>query len=194
MADEAIPDSLTLLLRRVQAGEAGARDALFAEAYADLRALARSRLRDGGRGTLGTTALVHECFLRLSPSGQLLPEDRRAFFAYAGRTMRSVIIDGVRERMAERRGGDLQRQTLDTELDAALPDPAQTPPHEVLKLHEALEALAAVEPRLAQMVELRYFGGFVEEEIAEIQGTSDRTVRRDWLKARALLAAMMDGG
>jgi RNA polymerase sigma factor (TIGR02999 family) len=194
MADEAVPDPLTLLLRRVQAGEPGARDALFAEAYTDLRVLARARLRDGGRGTLDTTALVHECYLRLQPDGRLLPEDRRAFFAYAARTMRSVIIDAVRERLAERRGGELDRLTLDTELGAALPDPAHAPSAEVLKVHDALEALAQTEPRLVQMVELRYFGGFVETEIADILGQSERTVRRDWLKARALLAALLDGG
>lgn len=192
MADVPTPDPLEPLLHSLAAGEPGARDRLFAAAYGELRDLARARLRDGGRGTaLGTTALVHECYLRLARGGTLQPGDRRAFFAYAAQTMRSVIVDTVRRRLAERRGGDLERLTLDTGIGEALPD---APATEVLRLHEALEALAATEPRLAQVVEMRYFGGYEEQEIAEALGLTDRTVRRDWVKARAMLAAMLDEG
>jgi RNA polymerase sigma factor (TIGR02999 family) len=178
------------LIRRVNSGEPGAQDALFAATYGELRKLARSRLRDGGRNTvLDTTALVHESYLRFLGAGQLRSDDRRAFFAYASRVMRSVIIDAVRQRQAERRGGDLQRMTLNTQGIDNLPAGEQ----ELLQVHEALEVLAAAEPRLAKVVEMRYFGGYSEQEIADALELNERTVRRDWDKARLLLSAMLNG-
>ncbi len=183
-------DDISGLIRRVNADEPGARDQLFAAAYAELRKLARSRLRDGGRNTvLDTTALVHESYLRFLTAGQLRSDDRRAFFAYASRVMRSVIIDAVRERQAERRGGDLDRMTLNTQLLDKLPAAED----ELLQVNEALEALALAEPRLAKVVEMRYFGGYTEVEIAEALDLTERTVRRDWDKARLLLGAMLNG-
>jgi len=180
--------SLTVLIQQVGTGNQAARDELFAEAYAELRKLARSRLRDGGRNTfLETTALVHESYLRFLNSGQLRIEDRRAFFAYASKVMRSVIIDAVRERQAERRGGDLQRITLNTAQADSLPAGED----ELMQVHEALEVLAQAEPRLAQVVEMRYFGGYTEREIADALELTERTVRRDWDKARLLLGAML---
>ena len=180
--------SLTLLVQRVAAGEAGARDELFAAAYSELRKLARSRLRDGGRNTfLETTALVHESYLRFLNAGELRIQDRQAFFAYASRVMRSVIIDSVRERQALRRGGDLQEMTLDTQVAASLPG-GET---EILHVHEALLELEQAEPRLAKVVEMRYFGGYSEVEIAEALGVTERTVRRDWDKARLLLMSAL---
>ncbi|WP_280155074.1 ECF-type sigma factor [Piscinibacter sp. XHJ-5] len=176
------------LLRRVKAGEEGARDALFAGAYGELRQLARSRLRDGGRNTfLDTTALVHESYLRFIRTSELRVDDRRAFFAYAARVMRSVIVDTVRERQALRRGGDLQRCTLDTSVADEMPSGED----DVIKLHEALEQLATVEPRLARVVEMRYFMDSSEADIAEALDVTERTVRRDWRRARMMLAAMM---
>ncbi len=181
-------DDISDLIIRSNAGEPGARDKLFASAYAELRKLARSRLRDGGRNTvLDTTALVHESYLRFLNSGQLRSDDRRAFFAYASRVMRSVIIDAVRERQAERRGGDLNRLTLNTQLIDKLPAGED----ELLQVNEALEALAQAEPRLAKVVEMRYFGGYTEVEIAEAMDLTERTVRRDWDKARLLLELML---
>lgn len=181
-------EDIGALIRRVNAGEPGAQDELFAAAYGELRKLARSRLRDGGRNTvLDTTALVHESYLRYLGNGQLRSDDRRAFFAYASKVMRSVIIDAVRERQAERRGGDLQRLTLNTQVADSLPAGED----ELLGVHEALEVLAQAEPRLAQVVEMRYFGGYSELEIAEALDLTDRTVRRDWEKARLLLGAML---
>jgi RNA polymerase sigma factor (TIGR02999 family) len=181
-------DDFSDLIRRVNSGEPGAQDRLFTAAYGELRKLARSRLRDGGRNTyLDTTALVHESYLRLSNIGQLRSEDRRAFFGYASRVMRSVIIDAVRERQAERRGGDLDRLTLNTELLDKLPAGEE----ELLQVNEALEVLAQAEPRLAKVVEMRYFGGYTEVEIAEALELTERTVRRDWDKARMLLGAML---
>jgi RNA polymerase sigma factor (TIGR02999 family) len=181
-------NQLTQLLGRVQAGEAGARDELFAAAYAELHRLARARLRDGGRNTLlDTTCLVHEAYLRFVQSGELRAEDRRAFFAYASQVMRSVIINSVRERMALKRGGEQRPLTLSTRIVANVPDSEQT----ILAVHEALETLERAEPRLAQVAQMRYFGGYSEAEIAEALGVTERTVQRDWEKARAILAAAL---
>jgi RNA polymerase sigma factor (TIGR02999 family) len=176
--------SLTELIGQVSAGVPGAQDALFAAAYGELRKLARSRLRDGGRSTcLNTTSLVHESYLKFLNNGQLKKEDRHAFFDYASRVMRSVIIDAVRKRQAQRRGGDLERLTLDTDIGSGLADPES----EILGIHEALDDLAKMEPHLAKVVEMRYFGGYSEAEIAEVLEVTDRTVRRYWEKARLLL-------
>jgi RNA polymerase sigma factor (TIGR02999 family) len=175
-------------IRRLNAGETGVQDALFAAAYGGLRKLARSRLRDGGRNSmLDTTALVNESYLRCLNGSQMRSKDRRAFFAYASKVMRSVIIDDVRERQAHRRGGDLQRLTLDTGLVDSLPAAED----ELLKVHQALNLLAQSEPRLATLVEMRYFGGYTEVEIGEALELSERTVRRDWYKARLLLGALL---
>ena len=163
----------------------------WAEAYDELKRIAHARLRAaGGLTQLDTTGLVHETFARWGHRA-----DRSAFpskghfYAYAARVMRSLIVDLVRQRQAERRGGDLEHVTLDTALGAALPAPAAD--DEALQVNEALEALQAVEPRLAQVVDMRYFAGMREAEIAEALGLSERTVRRDWDKARALLRTML---
>ncbi|MCV2364917.1 sigma-70 family RNA polymerase sigma factor [Paucibacter sp. DJ1R-11] len=164
----------------------------FEELYEELKQIARARLRRAGptRLHLNTTALVHESFLRLNRSNA---EPRFAssghFLAYAARVMRSVIIDLAREQAAEQRGGGQADLSLDTEGLAALPGASPEPA--VLAVHEALLALQDLEPRLAQVVELRYFGGLSEGEIACNLGLTERTVRRDWQKARALLLSML---
>ena len=176
--------TLTQLIQDVDANAPGAREALFAEAYGELRKLARSRLRDGGRNSvLETTALVNESFLRFIQAGNLRLEHRRAFFAYASRVMRSVIVDTIRERQAQRRGGGQALLTLDTAVADGLPAGEA----EVVGIDEALDLLAQAEPRLAQVVEMRYFGGYSEEEIALALDVTTRTVRRDWSRARLLL-------
>lgn len=177
---------LTVLLARVQAGQPDARDALFALAYAELHRLARSRLREGGRNTLlDTTCLVHEAYLRFVSAGQLRAQDRRAFFAYASQVMRSVIVSSVRDRLALKRGGGQSPLTLSTELGANIAADEET----ILRVHEALEVLEQADPRLAQVAQMRYFGGYSEQEIAETLEVTERTVQRDWEKARAILAA-----
>jgi RNA polymerase sigma factor (TIGR02999 family) len=181
-------NQLTELLGRLQAGDAEAREALFAAAYSDLHRLARSRLRDGGRNTLlETTGLVHESFLRFVSGGELRAEDRRAFFAYASQVMRSVIVNSARERLAQKRGGDWRPLTL----SAQLADDIVADEEMLLRVHEALEDLEQADPRLAQVAQMRYFGGYSEQEIAETLGVSDRTVQRDWEKARLILAAAL---
>jgi DNA-directed RNA polymerase specialized sigma24 family protein len=143
-------------------------DALYADAYRELRRLARARLHGGGRNTvLDTTALVHESYLRLARhGGEIAFADRLRFMVYAGHVMRSVIIDLVRERQAERRGGDAAHVTLTTHLGEQL----------------------AGDARMAQVVELRYFAGMTEGEIGQALGVTERTVRRDWQQARLFLA------
>jgi RNA polymerase sigma factor (TIGR02999 family) len=177
---------LTALLMLANAGDEAARERLFAVAYEDLRIQARARLRNGGRNTLlDTTALVHESFLRFLQAGKLSGTDRGHFFSYAAKVMRSVIVDFARQRLAQRRGGDLERVTLDTDLGERLP----AEEGQVVQVHEALERLEQADPRLAKVVEMRYFAGMSEAEIGAALGVTERTVRRDWMRARLLLAA-----
>jgi RNA polymerase sigma factor (TIGR02999 family) len=176
--------SLTALIQRAAKGDAEAADELFAATYSDLRKLARARLRGGGRNTLlDTSSLVHESFLRFAGAGQLRLQDRIHFMRWAGRVMRSVIVDFARRRQAARRGGGGEHIALTTGIGAQLRDGAQ----EILRVHDALDEMAKLDARMAQVVELRYFGGMTESEIAEALGVTDRTVRRDWEKARLFL-------
>jgi RNA polymerase sigma factor (TIGR02999 family) len=169
--------------------DAMAIDALWEGLYPDLKQLARSRLRRSGHHTmLDTTGLVNDAYVRVAGAAGLRDAEPRQFLAYAAHTMRSVVIDLARERRALRRGGDLERMTLNTTiLDAAASE------DEPLRVDEALTELALVEPRLSQVVEMRYFGGFTETEIGAALGVTERTVRRDWEKARLLMRAMFTG-
>jgi RNA polymerase sigma factor (TIGR02999 family) len=177
--------ALTDLIRLASAGDKAALQQLFDAAYQDLRRLARMRLTHGARGVmLDTTALVHESYLRFAGAGQLAIHDRQHFMRYAANVMRSVIVDFVRERMAERRGGEMLHVTLNTAVGDAMSGAGD----EILRVHEALDELAQYDPRLATVVEMRYFAGMTETEIADALGITDRTVRRDWEKARLLLA------
>ena len=179
---------LTVLVGQIRGGDAEARDALFAAAYPELHRMARSRLRDGGRSVvLDTTGLVHESYLRFVRVGELRVEDRRAFFAYASQVMRTVIVNSVRERTAQKRGGAGLPLTLSTGLNSDAADDEGT----VLAVHEALQDLEKADPRLAQVVQMRYFGGYSEKEIAETLDITERTVQRDWEKARLILAAAL---
>lgn len=162
---------------------------LFELLYHELRRLARSRLASGGRNVLlDTTALVHESFLRLQGAGKVDLQDRSHFMAYAATAMRSVIVDYVRQRAAEKRGGDVDHVTLDTGLAETL----GATDAEIVEVHEALEALGQVDPRLVQVVEMRYFAGLSDDEIGAALGLTGRTVRRDWDRARLLLAEMLE--
>lgn len=160
--------------------------ALSVAAYEDLRRLARYRLRSSAPLTLlDTSGLVSDTYRRLAQQHGLKVESRAQFLGYCSRIMRSVVIDLVREKNAERRGGGAQKITLNTLLGEAV---AQDEP---LRVDEALADLAKLEPRLAQVVEMRYFGGYDENEVAEALGITTRTVQRDWQKARMLLLAML---
>jgi RNA polymerase sigma factor (TIGR02999 family) len=160
-------------------------DALFAANYRDLRRIAHARLRSGGRDILlDTTMLVHESYMRLSQMRTPSFPDRARFLAYAGRVMRSIIVDLARKRHRERHGGDAAQVTLTTQIGADCHGAEQ----EIVRVHEALQQLAVVDLRMAQVVEMKYFAGLTETEIAEALGVTDRTVRRDWEQARLFLA------
>jgi len=186
---------ITTLLQAARAGDREAADRAYTLLYADLRRLAHSRLRrDGAFTLLDTTALVHESYLRLHGGAEpaLKPGisgGRDQFLAYAARVMRSVVVDLVRARQAERRGGDAPHVTLSTTvIDGHGSGTGGRGGEEVLQVHEALDALQAQDERLASVVEMRYFGGLSEREIAEAMGVTERTVQRDWQKARLFLA------
>jgi RNA polymerase sigma factor (TIGR02999 family) len=138
--------------------------------------------------TLSPTTLLHETFLNLSRRDGTEFPDRRRFMAYAARAMRGLLIDYVRNRQAQKRGGAFEITSLQTELSAV---PAEN--IELSALGEALESLARIEPRLAECVDLKFFCGLSHAEIAELWSVSERTVRREWDKARILLSRMLGG-
>ena len=158
-------------------------DRLMPEVYDELRAIARRQLsgREGG-GTLSTTGLVHEAYLKLVDQSRIAWRDRAHFFALASVAMRHVLVDRARARLAQKREGGFQRITLDSQI-IAVPDQ----PDAMLQLSDAIERLARVEPRLARVVDCRFFGGMNDDEIAEALEVTPRTVQRDWAKARMLL-------
>ncbi len=175
---------ITLLLRAAAAGEDEAFSQLVPLVYGELRRLARSQLRRMGPMTLlDTTGLVHEAYLRLQASTGLDFADRHRFLGYASRLMRAVAVDAARSRGAQKRGGGLVFITLGTEHDGVAGS------SDVLRVDEALDELAAFDERLARVVEMRYFGGLSEGEIAACLGVTERTVQRDWRKARLVLLA-----
>jgi RNA polymerase sigma factor (TIGR02999 family) len=156
---------------------------LFAVLYDELRRIAHRQLLGQPRGaTLNTTALIHEAYLRMVDQTQVDWEDRARFFGYAARTMRAIIVDYARRRGAQKRGGRLARLPFD---DADLPIDVQA--DAILAVDEALTRLARVSERLSQIVECRFFGGMSLDETAAALSISDRTVRRDWIKAKAWL-------
>jgi RNA polymerase sigma factor (TIGR02999 family) len=176
---------LTVLFSAYQAGDRAAFDRIFAALYPELTRLARSRLRSGSRMTLlDTNVLVHECYLRFVNSGEVQVENRGHFFAYCARVMRSVIVDAARQRKSLARGGDAAKVTLDTELAERI----GAAEDQVLQIAEAVDDLARHDERLAAIVEMRFFAGLTEAQIAESLGIHERTVRRDFEKARLLLA------
>lgn len=184
------PEPLTGLLRAWSAGDRAALDALVPLVYAELRVQARRHLSKERRNhTLQPTALVHETFLRLQGQRRAHWQNRRQFFAVAAQTMRRVLVDHARARIAAKRGAG---RTLVPLEDA--PEPARAPGVDVLALDQALERLSALDARQAQVVEMRYFGGLSAEETAAALGISIPTVKRDWALARAWLFRALEGG
>lgn len=179
---------VTVLLREARQGSSEAISRLFEVVYPELKRIARHRLhRDDGGTHLNTTALVNECYLRFSGAGQLTPQDRAHFLAYAAVAMRSIVVDAARARLAQRRGGGDRPVTL----DSAFIDATPSGDDQVLYVHEALAELQAMDERLARVVEMRYFGGMSDDEIGDALGLSGKTVRRDWDKARMILASSL---
>ena len=180
---------VTSLLSAIGHGEREALGELYELLYPELHRLAHSRVRRSGDLTLlDTTSLVHESYLRFEKSGAVAIGDRSQFMAYAARVMRSVVVDVVRRRQTERRGGDVVHVELDDEHALAVVDAQES---DVLRVHESLEELAAIDARLVKVVEMRYFAGMTEIEIAEVLGLTVRTVARDWEKARLFLHACL---
>lgn len=186
------PDDVTALLARARAGDGAASDAIFAQLYEQLHRLARAQLAARGRpgATLDTTSLVHEAYLRLSPEA-LTAEDRAHFFNLAARVMRHVIVDFARRRDAGKRGGGAVKVDLEEAGELAQPEAAL--PAELLALDHALSELERASADLARLVELRFFAGLPLEEISALLGRSERSLKRDWRRARAFLLAQMGG-
>ena len=165
-----------------------AEDALYPVVYEELKRIARHHLRvTNAKATLSTTELVHEAYLKISPGPASGWEGRGHFFGAASRAMRQVLVDFARRRATTKRGGQLQRVSLggdDGALDLELDS--------ILTLDTALERLNDVDPKLRQIVELRYFGGLTANEIATVLDVTSRTVERNWLKARMFLLREME--
>jgi RNA polymerase sigma factor (TIGR02999 family) len=176
---------ITQWIALARQGDRAAFDSLFEALYPELRRIAHARLARSARDTLvNTTALVHECYLKFAGAQRLTAEDRIHFLAYAATVMRSIVVDMARAARAARRGGDAAHVTLNTDVVEGVAQPED----EILDIDEALVGLARLDERLAKVVELRYFGGYSNTEIALALDVTERTVRRDWDKARLLLA------
>jgi RNA polymerase sigma factor (TIGR02999 family) len=173
---------LNALIRSSESGDAKAREELFTVLYSELHGLAQRQLRRNSSLTLSPTTLLHETYLDMSSRGAGAFPDRARFLAYASRAMRGLIIDYFRSRSAQKRGGAFEITVLPTEMPQSIESDA-----ELERLSEAVDALANIEPRLAQVVDLKFFCGMTFAEIAASLGTSERTVKRDWEKARILL-------
>jgi RNA polymerase sigma factor (TIGR02999 family) len=174
--------SIASLIAGAERGESTATDALFAALYAELHGLARRQLRRNGPPvTLGVTTLLHEAYLDLSQRDAAIFPDRARFMGYAARVMRGIIIDYARSRQALKRGGGFEITALADDVAAAADQ------DELARIGAALDELAAVEPALAQVVDLKFFCGFSFAEIAAMRGVAERTVQRHWDKARLFL-------
>jgi RNA polymerase sigma factor (TIGR02999 family) len=181
------PDELVSVVARADAGDPVAKNALFAALYEELHRLAQAHLRrSGGSLTLSPTTLLHEAYLGMAGRDDLTFPDRNRFLGYASRAMRGLIIDYVRHRSARKRGGDVTFTLLQDEEVAA------ENPMDLERLGQALDELAALDPPLAELVDLKFFCGFAFSEIAAMRHVSERTVHRDWAKARALLHQSLD--
>jgi RNA polymerase sigma factor (TIGR02999 family) len=179
------------LIRSADTGNPAAAAALFSTMYDELhRIAARELRRSGGDLTLGTTTLLHEAYLSLSAGEGTRFENRAHFLTYAARAMRTLTIDYYRRRRATKRGGEFHFTVLS---DDGVGDPVVPATEQVEEIGEALETLGAVHPALANLVDLHFFCGFTLTEIAQLRGVSERTVQRDWRKARLLLHRSIGG-
>jgi RNA polymerase sigma factor (TIGR02999 family) len=186
----AAPGEITGLLKRLNAGDTTAREPLLTLVYDELRRRASAWMRrERVNNTLQPTALVHEVWLRMIQQREWNLNNRVDFFAMAAEVMRRILIDHARAVNAEKRGGDKVFVPLENAMAVAIEFPAQ-----LLDVHRALERLARVDPRRARIVELRFFGGLSDDEVAEITGISSATVYRQWRAARAWLSRELAGG
>jgi RNA polymerase sigma factor (TIGR02999 family) len=187
MADA--PGQITVLLQRLRDGDRSVIDALMPVVYGHLKSLAHRQLRGERAGhTLNTTALVHEAYLKLVGQVEVEWQNRVHFLAVAAQAMRRRLVDYARARLAEKRGGGVAVITLNEELHGEYAQP-----EELVALDEALTRLKALDGRQAAVVEYHFFGGLTHQEIAEVMGMSEPTVRRDWRAARAWLGVQLRG-
>jgi RNA polymerase sigma factor (TIGR02999 family) len=183
---------ITELLGRAREGDRDASERVFATLYDELHRLAANQLRGGGEGAMRATSLVHEAYLKLAHHGAPAVNDRGHFFAVAARAMRQIVIDHARARTAQRRGGGVLVESIDTTAIEAV---AEGREDEVLALDAALDRLAQVDPDLASLVELRFYGGLDLAEISAVNERSERSLKRDWRRARAFLQReLIDAG
>jgi RNA polymerase sigma factor (TIGR02999 family) len=175
--------TIASLITATDGGDRAAADALFAELYSELHRLARRQLARSGWGvTLGATTLLHEAYLDIARrEGAAFPDQAR-FMGYAAKVMRGLIIDHARRRRAQKRGGAFEITSLDGDAGGKVSEP-----EDLVQIGAALDGLAAVEPDLAQLVDLKFFCGFSFAEIAAMRGVSERTVQRHWERARVYL-------
>jgi RNA polymerase sigma factor (TIGR02999 family) len=175
--------SITALLTSAEQGDRAAADALFAALYGELHRMARRELaKRGSNMTLGATTLLHDAYIDIANREGASFPDRNRFMGYASRVMRGIIIDYVRSRQAQKRGGEYDLTAIRTDIADAIPDAMN-----LTKLSDALDELGNIEPRLARIVDLKFFCGFSFGEIAAMLKVSERTVQRDWEKARIYL-------
>ena len=180
---------LDIALQKIEQERSPALDEAFSAWYPELKKIAHARLnRSGLSGSMQTTALVHDSYMKLATGPERHFANRLQFLAYASRTLRSIVIDTIREARALRRGGDLNLVTLDTAVQEGVSTTV-----DVEAVNGAMDDLAKLDPSLAQLVEMRFFGGMTAAEIAAALGISERTVQREWNKARALLLTMIEG-
>lgn len=182
------PGTITALLSRWSDGDAEAFPQLVALAYDDLRGIAHRRLRAGQSDGLATTALVHEAYLKLVRHQGGEWKGRAQFFAFASRAMRHILVDHARREQAVRRGGNAVRISFNDHVVAAEEESAN-----VLGVDEAIDRLTSRDPRMAKVVELRFFGGLTVPEVAEVLELSPRTVEREWTCAKAYLLEVLRG-
>ena len=171
------------------AGDLASRQRLFARMYEELKRLARRQLAQAGASTLDTTGLVHEAYLKLVGADEVALCDRAHLLALAGKAMREILIDHARARSAEKRGAGAAAVTLNGAADVAGEGMS---PEDLLRLNDAIEIVANNEPRLVSLIELRVFAGLEIAEISALQSVSERTLNRDWQRARARLFALMN--
>lgn len=181
-------EPVTRWLKSASQGDAAALDQLYRSVYPVLYRMAASRPGVSRNATVTPTVVINELFLKVSDSSVLESVDRKHFFATCSRAMRYIVTDLARAAMAQKRGGDAVKLPLTRAL-VEQPDKAQ----ELLDIHAALEDLETVDDRLRELVELKFFGGLTYSEIGELQERSERSIKRDWVRARAFLVARSRG-
>ena len=183
----AVDADITALLAAAEQGDRSAADEVFSALYEELRRIARRELNRNSGVTLSATTLLHDAYLDLSKRSDRVFPDRNRFMGYASRVMRGLIIDYARSRQAQKRGGLFEITSIKTDVVAAMPDVS-----ELSRISEALDELGQVDPRLAKVVDLKFFCGFSFQEIGNMFDVSERTIQRDWEKARIFLHRLLN--